>query len=83
MADLQKIDEPTLDELRPVHWGEQYPLFDILMMIANYHVYHAGELNQVLSIYKGEAWEEGEEVEENNILTIGHRVRPTWLDREE
>lgn len=44
-------------------------------------VYHAGELNQVLSICRGEAWEEGEEVEENNVSTVGHRVQPPWLDR--
>jgi hypothetical protein len=37
----------------------------------------------LLSIYRGEAWEETEEVEENNISTIGHRVRPLWLDNQE
>ena len=57
-----------------MYWGEEAPLFDIVSMIARHHVYHAGELNQVLSIFRGEAWEEGEEVEENNISTVGHRV---------
>jgi uncharacterized damage-inducible protein DinB len=78
--DLQQISDEQLDELRPLHWGEQAPLFDIVAMIAHHHVYHAGEINQVLSISRGEAWEEGEEVEENNVSTIGHRVRPPWLD---
>jgi hypothetical protein len=78
MEALSTIGENQLDDLRPVHWGEQYPLYDIIVLIAGHHIYHAGELNQVLSIYRGEAWEEGEEVEENNISTIGHRVVPPW-----
>jgi hypothetical protein len=31
----------------------------------------------------GEAWEYGEEVEENHISTLGHRVRPPWITDEE
>lgn len=42
-------------------------LLDIDRLIENHHIYHAGEINQLLSIYRHEAWEEGEEVEENNI----------------
>ena len=78
MDSLSSITEDQLDELRPLHWGEKAPLYDIVVIIAGHHIYHAGELNQVLSIYRGEAWEEGEEVEENNISTIGHRVIPPW-----
>ncbi len=74
--DLEAVSDVQLEELRPLHWGEETPLFDIVAMIARHHVYHAGELNQVLSIARGEAWEEGEEVEENNISTAGHRVKP-------
>jgi hypothetical protein len=75
---LSSTTEDQLDELRPLHWGEKAPLYDIVVMIAGHHIYHAGELNQVLSICRGEAWEEGEEVEENNVSTIGHRVVPPW-----
>jgi hypothetical protein len=60
--------------------GELGPLFDIAATIARHHVYHAGEINQLLSIARGEAWEEFEEVEENHISTVGHRVRPPWLN---
>jgi hypothetical protein len=83
MEDLRKIDENQLDELRLVHWGKEAPLYEIVVMIAGHHTYHAGELNQILSIYRGEAWEEGEEVEENNISTLGHRVKQPWMDDEE
>jgi hypothetical protein len=39
----------------------------------------AGCIRRVLSIYRGEAWEETEEVEEDNISTVGHRSnRPGW-----
>jgi len=80
VRDLTALQDEQLDEPRPAHWGEEVPLFDIVRTIALHHVYHAGELNEVLSICRGEAWEEREEVEENNISTIGHRVRTPWLD---
>jgi hypothetical protein len=73
---LDSVSDEQLEEHRPLHWGEKAPLFDIVVRVARHHVYHAGELNQVLSIVRGEAWEEGEEVEENNVSTIGHRVKP-------
>ena len=75
IANLEGLDNEQFDELRPLQWGKQAPLFDIVGRVARHHVYHAGELNQVLSIVRGEAWEEGEEVEENNISTEGHRVK--------
>jgi len=78
MGSLSTLDDEGLDQPHRVHWGERLPLYDIVVLIAQHHVYHAGELNQVLSICWGEAWEEGEEVEENNISTLGHRVIPPW-----
>jgi len=81
LADLGKTKSAQIDELRLCHWGERIPLFDIVNIIAGHHLYHAGEINQLLSICRGEAWEEGEEVEENHISTLGHRVRPPWLDK--
>ncbi|HEX9332025.1 MAG TPA: DinB family protein [Anaerolineales bacterium] len=73
-------DLAEVSELRLLHWGQRAPLYEIVVIMAGHHLYHAGELNQVLSICRGEAWEETEEVEENNISTIGHRVKPPWLD---
>ena len=75
---LANITEEQLDELHLLHWGDSAPLFEIILRVANHYCYHAGEINQLRSIYKGEAWEEGEEVEENNISSIGHRVVPPW-----
>lgn len=75
---LHRVQDDELDQRRPVHWGDTMPLFDIVHLIANHHIYHAGEINQLLSIYRQEAWEEGEEVEENNIASDGHRVVPPW-----
>jgi hypothetical protein len=79
LDNLAQVSEEQLDEPRPLHWGQQEPLCEIVVRIAAHHLYHAGELNQVLAICRGEAWEETEEVEENNISTFGHRVRPPWL----
>ncbi len=75
---LAKTAEEQIDELHRLHWGDSAPLFDIILRVANHCYYHAGEINQLRSIFKGEAWEEGEEVEENNISSIGHRVVPPW-----
>ncbi len=78
--DLGSVTEIQLDESRRLHWGETAPLYQIVVLVAGHHLYHAGELNQTLSICRGEAWEEGEEVEENNISTASHRVRPDWME---
>ena len=80
MGSLKEIVDEEIETLHKLHWGEEVPLYRIVTIITQHHVYHAGELNQVLSICRGEAWEEGEEVEENNISTIGHRVKPPWKD---
>ena len=76
--DLSRIQDADLDLLRPVHWRELRPLLDTVCRVAYHYVYHAGEINQLLSICRQEAWEEGEEVEENLIPSDGHRVVPPW-----
>jgi hypothetical protein len=68
--------------LRALHWGDQAPLREIVAMVAGHITYHAGEINEILAIRRGEAFEIGEEVEENHIATEGHRVRPIWMDRD-
>lgn len=62
VEDLTSAGENVLDELRPVHWGDKSPLPEIVRRIAQHHIYHARELNQIISIYRGEAWEETEEL---------------------
>jgi len=77
------VAEPTdLASVRPLHWGDEAPLREIVAMVAGHITYHAGEINEILAIRRGEAFEVGEEVEENHIATEGHRVRPTWMDRD-
>jgi hypothetical protein len=78
IATLTKVDEEQIDGLRPTHWGEGLPLYEIVTRITGHHLYHAGEINQLLSIYRQEAWEEGEQVEENITPSLGHRVIPPW-----
>jgi uncharacterized damage-inducible protein DinB len=81
---LEVVDGPVdLDEGRPVHWGGTAPLGEIVAMVAAHWTYHAGEINEILAIRRGEAWEYGEEVEENHIDTTGHGVRPAWMTDEE
>ena len=67
----------------PVHWGATMPLFEIVNMAAAHWVYHGGEINALVAIVRGQAWELSEEVEENHISTAGHRLRPEWMSAEQ
>ena len=73
------------DELpgeREGYWSQPKPLQVTIVIMIQHDLYHAGEINQLLAIRRGEAWEEGEEVEENHIATEGHRVTPPWRRQE-
>lgn len=72
-----------LDEPRPVHWGDTLPLRDIIAIVAGHWYYHAGEINAILAVRRGEAWEYGEAVEENHISSVGHSVRRPWISDED
>ena len=47
----------------------------------SFREHHHGT-SQKISVAWEEAWEYGEEVEENHISTVGHRVRPPWTTEE-
>ena len=80
---LASTAEPAdLAALRLFHWGESAPLREIIAMVAGHWAYHAGEINEILAIRRGEAFELSEEVEENHISTVGHRVRREWMTDE-
>ena len=80
---LASVDDADLTEPRPVHWGERHPLREIVAMVSGHWQYHAGEINAILAIRRGEAWEVGEAVEENHISTAGHTVRREWISDED
>ena len=82
-ASLEGLADEEFDQPRPCHWGATAPLWDIVAMVATHWSYHTGELNAVLAILRGEAWEYTEEVEENHISTAGHRLRPGWMSDEQ
>ena len=82
-ASLAQVSDEAFDEPRPLHWGETLPLFDIVVLVAMHWSYHAGELNEILAILRGEAWVYTEEVEENHISTAGHRLKPDWMSQEQ
>lgn len=79
LASLGMVSDEDLESARPLHWGAEATLFNIVLMVANHVVYHTGEFNQLLAIYKEEGWEEGEQVEENHLPSDGHRVIPIWM----
>jgi hypothetical protein len=63
--------------------GATASLREIVAIVAGHWSYHAGEINEILAIRRGEAWEYGPEVEENHISAVGHRVRRQWVTDEE
>jgi uncharacterized damage-inducible protein DinB len=78
---IESIDDDVdLGQERPVHWGGTWPLRDIVASVTGHWSYHAGEINLILAVRRGEAWELGEHVEENHIRTLGHSVRRAWMD---
>jgi hypothetical protein len=79
-SSLATVADSALDAQHRCHWGATAPLFDIVVMVAMHWSYHAGELNEILAVLRGEAWEYSEEVEENHISTAGHRLRPDWMN---
>jgi hypothetical protein len=79
-SSLLAATDEDLDAPHLLHWRATAPLFDIVVLVANHWAYHAGEINEILSIVRGEAWEYTEEVEENHISTAGHRIRPGWMN---
>ena len=77
-SSVRSLTDAELDEVRPLHWGATAPLHEIAVLVAEHWTYHAGEINAILAVARGEAWEEGEQVEENHIDTAGRRVTPPW-----
>ena len=81
-TEIAACDDEDLRKPRPVHWGAVLPLDEIVLIMVAHSGYHTGELNMLLSIARGEAWELGEEVEENHVDTFGpvsytHLTLPT------
>jgi hypothetical protein len=83
LESVRGLSDEVFDEQRPVHWGATMPLFDIILINTNHWAYHTGEMNAILAILRGEAWEYTEEMEENHISTAGHRLRPDWMSAEQ
>ena len=81
VASLDDVDD--LDAEYSVHWGGTLSLREVVVIVAGHWQYHAGEINALLAVRRGEAWEYGEEVEENHISTVGHGVRPDWMSDDE
>jgi hypothetical protein len=75
----QCLSGDSADRPAKLHWGHEVPLSDIVMRTVSHVNYHCGELNMLLSIARGEAWEYAEEVEENHISTYGHGIPAPWM----
>lgn len=82
-ASLADLPDEAFDQPRRLHMGFEVPLFDIVALVAEHWTYHTGELNEILAILRGEAWQYTQEVEENHLSTAGHRIRPNWMSEDQ
>jgi hypothetical protein len=76
------FEADDLDAPRSFH-GARTTITGLVIQTGAHWTYHAGEINSILAIQRGEAWELGEEIEENHISSAEHAVRPDWMSDEE
>jgi len=51
------LPDDELDEPRPTNWGEPLPTRSLISIIATHAAYHAGEINHIRSLLRGDdAW---------------------------
>jgi len=48
------LDDGELLKPRRVHWGEQIATRDIIRILINHDVYHAGEINHIRALHQGD-----------------------------
>jgi uncharacterized damage-inducible protein DinB len=78
-ANVAALADSEMAAPRPLHWGGTAPLAVIVHMVCQHTTYHTGEINMLLSVARGHAWEYTEEVEENHLPSLGHGVRAGWM----
>ena len=80
---IEACPDGELHRQARLHFGGTRPLARVALLVAEHVTLHTGEINMLLSIARGEAWEYTEEVEENHIPTFDHAVQPGGMSDEE
>jgi hypothetical protein len=55
MNEVDSLDAAAAFELRPAHWGESLPVFQLVMAMLTEHVHHVAEVGTLRDIHRGHA----------------------------
>jgi hypothetical protein len=55
MSAVDALDEKAALELRPAHWGESYPVVNLVTTMLTEHVHHLAEIGVLRDLRRGHA----------------------------
>jgi hypothetical protein len=55
MGQVDALDDSAFFELRPAHWGESLPAFQLIMLMLREHVHHIAEIGALRDLRRGYA----------------------------
>jgi hypothetical protein len=55
LSEVAALDDSTLFELRPAHWGEDMPVVSLVTMMLTEHVHHIAEIGALRDVHRGHA----------------------------
>jgi hypothetical protein len=55
MSEVDALDDASIFELRPAHWGESLPVVQLVMSMLTEHVHHLAEVGALRDIHRGHA----------------------------
>lgn len=81
-ATLADIDDQRLDELRPVPWGERWPVGRILAVLLDEQVHHGAEIALLRDLYRARHEHRPGDTGRGGPGLFGYPVRGTFGTRE-
>jgi hypothetical protein len=55
LSDVAALDDATLFELRPAHWGGSVPVVRVVTLMLTEHVHHIAEIGALRDLHRGHA----------------------------
>jgi hypothetical protein len=55
LSEVAGLDDTTMFELRPAHWGESLPVVNVVSLMLTEHVHHIAEIGALRDLHRGHA----------------------------
>jgi hypothetical protein len=55
LSEVAALDDTTMFELRPAHWGESLPVVNLVTLMLTEHVHHIAEIGVLRDLHRGHA----------------------------